>query len=151
MEFGAFQIGVVRRNASSATASTPVSADAFTLMIVMPPNRPPEPSTVLVDATESARPVHGGTPGNVRDARRGRARHITHFDDFDVAFTRAVEDVVAPSALVPEYAKLTNGVGLAALLETTGVVQDLSNVTRPAPSAVGRMPRSRRRAPTGTS
>ena len=73
----------------------------------------------------------------MRDGRRGRARHVAHLDDFDVAFTRTVERRAAPSSLLPVYAKLTNSVGAAALRDTVGIVQDLSAVKMPAPSAVG--------------
>ena len=61
-------------------------------MIVIVPNRPPVPSTVLVGGDRSRRGrVHGGTPADVRNARGRCAGHVAHLDDFDVAFTRAVE------------------------------------------------------------
>ena len=43
----------------------------------------------------------------------------------------------APSAAEPVYAKFTNSVGVDALLDTVGDVQDLSAVKMPPPFAVG--------------
>ena len=118
-----------------------VSADALTLISVMRRTGRRYPGRVLV-ARDRSRRGRACTAERratcVTPTRRGEPVDVAHFDDFDVAFPRAVERACRPcprSCRV--YAKLTNGVGLAALLETTGVVQDLSNVTMPAPSAVG--------------
>ena len=62
---GANQIGPAgaTRNASSAIASAVMSLPFSTLISVMPPNRPPLPSTVFDCATESLMLAHpGGTP-----------------------------------------------------------------------------------------